>query len=382
VPNYWWRVPIVLSVLRKKLLCLLITGTEDAHVSCPDMQALSKMMRLLALALPSLPLSAVVASSPAKAAVWVGLSGDRNRELTKCAAPFGGGNVHFLPNQSSSWPAGTTGSGACTREHAGACSKVIDWQCHVLPCSASASLSARLTLCEGQPAPPPPPPCTATGPPHTPQQQQCAAVPLELRIGCGKPPHDTAELCAQRGCCWDPSSPVSSPPVVLQAPPPPGCLGGSLSTPAAGVHVLSWSKHVAFANPSGIHDVEVHIAGYVHGGQRGGPGPCCGNVFNVSVSGVNNVGFDVKVTRFCGASGCHGKFIGWGQQLLLSWKAGSAACPFPQPAGPTPPPPPPPPQCYYGKAGLPPNAIREVLIVDADHLDEGYHGQVTDVNNR
>ena len=26
--------------------------------------------------------------------------------------------------------------------------------------------------------------------------------------------------------------------------------------------------------------------------------------------------------------------------------------------------------------------VKEVLIIDADHLDEGYHGQVTDVNNR
>ena len=59
---------------------------------------------------------------------------------------------------------------------------------------------------------------------------------------------------------------------------------------------------------------------------------------------------------------------------------------FPQPrAGPAPPPPPapkPPPRCFYDSPALPPAEIREVLIVDADHLHEGYHGQVTDVNNR
>jgi hypothetical protein len=96
------------------------------------------------------------------AVTWVGLTGDRNRELTKCAAQFGG-QVHFLPAQS--WPAGTTGSGACAHEHAGACSKVIDWQCHVMACSASASLPARLTMCGGQPAPPPPPPPPTPPPP-------------------------------------------------------------------------------------------------------------------------------------------------------------------------------------------------------------------------
>ena len=60
------------------------------------------------------------------------------------------------------------------------------------------------------------------------------------------------------------------------------------------------------------------------------------------------------------------------QQLLLSWKAGGPSCAFkPVPVGPTPPPPKPPPTCFYSQPGLPPEEIKEVLIVDADHLDEG-----------
>eukprot|EP01043_Picozoa_sp_COSAG02_P044079 COSAG02_NODE_3895_length_6073_cov_2.783562_8_plen_105_part_00 len=40
---------------------------------------------------------------------WVGLTGDRNKELTKCAANFGGA-VKFVPD--NSWPAKTTGDGS------------------------------------------------------------------------------------------------------------------------------------------------------------------------------------------------------------------------------------------------------------------------------
>jgi hypothetical protein len=118
-------------------------------------------------------------------------------------------------------------------------------------------------------------------------------------------------------------------------------------------------------------------------------GPCCGNTFNVSAVNVNNIGFDLRVERTCPGvkGGCTGVYIGWGQELLLAWKAGAStsACKFPAPVAPSPPKPPPPPspmQCYYSSPALPPSEIKEVLIIDADHLDEGYHGQVTDVNNR
>ena len=40
---------------------------------------------------------------------WVGLTGDRNKELTKCAANFGGA-VKFVPD--NSWPTKTTGTGS------------------------------------------------------------------------------------------------------------------------------------------------------------------------------------------------------------------------------------------------------------------------------
>ena len=225
---------------------------------------------------------------------------------------------------------------------------------------------------------------------------QCSAVfPPELRIACGgaapgskhgKGLKDTPELCAARGCCWAPSTTEAQ---TTAAPAPaPGCLSGSLNTPSSGVKTETWTQHVAFSNPAGFR-VQVEIAGYVHNGHRGGPGACCGNVFNVSAVNVNNIGFDVKVERWCGPAGCKGIYVGWGQQLLLAWKAGqrSTSCKFPpMPSpnpSPTPPPSPlPPAQCYYSSPALPADEVKEVIIIDADHLDEGYHGQVTDVNNR
>ena len=205
----------------------------------------------------------------------------------------------------------------------------------------------------------------------SPPPSQCAAVPVARRLSCGG--HgvaDTAALCAARGCCWANASEPAL--VAAPTPAPGGCLSGSLSTPSAGVHAASWTQHVAFANPAGFKTVQAEIAGYVHGGQRGGPGPCCGNAFNLSVANVNNIGFTLTVTRWCGAGGCKGRFVGWGQQLLLAWKAGPPSCAFPPvPVGPTPPPPKPPPTCFYSQPGLPPEEIKEVLIVDADHLDEG-----------
>ena len=63
-------------------------------------------------------LCAVLSLHSASAVTWVGLTGDRNKELTACAANFGG-KVQFLPT--NAWKAGTTGSGACSKEKAGHC---------------------------------------------------------------------------------------------------------------------------------------------------------------------------------------------------------------------------------------------------------------------
>ena len=215
-------------------------------------------------------------------------------------------------------------------------------------------------------------------------QSECSAVPQALRIGCGKSSDPsvplTPDLCAARGCCWDANAVTTVVPDPIQD----GCRTGTLSTPAKGVQGVGvWTQHVAFSNPAGW-SVQVEIAGYVHHGQRGGPGPCCGNTFNVTVANNSNIGFDVRVERTCPNlpnGKCTGKFVGWGQQLLLSWRSAQnpSHCKFPPPPGPSPSPPPPPPKCFYSQAGLSDEQIAEVIIVDADHLDVGYHGQIVDV---
>ena len=127
--------------------------------------ALGRIRAVLLLALPL----AMQQLPAAEAVEWVGLTGDRNKELTKCAANFGG-SVKFLPD--NAWPAGTTGAGACSKEKVGHCSKMLDWQCKVLPCTADASQPARITMCGGSPAPPPPPPAP-TPPPEFPFAHGC-----------------------------------------------------------------------------------------------------------------------------------------------------------------------------------------------------------------
>ena len=98
-------------------------------------------------------------------------------------------------------------------------------------------------------------PATASEAPVGAATQCDTPPPPQLRIGCGEAP--SAELCAERGCCWDAAPPP--PPSPSPSPgPPPGCLGGQLRTPAAGVHTLSWAQHVAFANPAG-YEVQLEI---------------------------------------------------------------------------------------------------------------------------
>ena len=212
-----------------------------------------------------------------------------------------------------------------------------------------------------------------------PNASQCSAVQPSLRIACGKSSDRsvplTSELCAARGCCWD----SNTVPQVQD-----GCRTGTLSTPAKGVQGVGiWTQHVPFANPAGW-SVQVEIAGYVHHGQHGGPGPCCGNTFNISIANISNIAFDVRVERTCPnlpGGHCTGKYVGWGQQLLLSWRSGQrpSSCKFPPPPGPSPSPPAPPPKCFYSQPGLPDEQITDVIIINADHLDVGYHGQVVDV---
>ena len=216
-----------------------------------------------------------------------------------------------------------------------------------------------------------------------PNASQCSAVPRSLRIGCGKTSDPlvpiTSKLCAARGCCWDDGIPEIDSDPVKDA-----CLTGTISTPAKGVqNVGVWTQHVPFSNPAGW-SVQIEIAGFVHHGQHGGPGPCCGNTFNLTVANVSNIGFDVRVERTCPNlpnGHCTGKFLGWGQQLLLSWRSGQnpSNCKYPPLPGPSPSPPPPPPKCFYGQGGLPDEEISEVVIISADHLDVGYHGQIVDV---
>lgn len=63
---------------------------------------------------PLLALQALALFSKGEAVEWVGLTGDRNKELTKCAANFGGA-VKFVPD--NSWPAKTTGAGSYFSPH-------------------------------------------------------------------------------------------------------------------------------------------------------------------------------------------------------------------------------------------------------------------------
>lgn len=105
------------------------------------------------------------------------------------------------------------------------------------------------------------------------------------------------------------------------------CLGGTLSTPAAGFHAKGvWAQYVPFSNvslaaPTGV---QLQIQGNVHNGKRSGPGACCGNRFKLSAANITKYGFSFTVERLD-----HGPKPGWGQELLLSWKAGPDTCSFP-----------------------------------------------------
>ena len=145
--------------------------------------------------------------------------------------------------------------------------------------------------------------CTAQpSTPSCPAPLAGPSFPPTLRIACGTSERNvplTAELCEARGCCWDSMRTLDTP------PPPPkqhvhdSCISGVLHTPAGGVkNVGTWKQHVEYANEEGWQ-LQLEVAGYVHDGHQGGPGPCCGNTFNLTAQNVNNIGFDVVVERTC-----------------------------------------------------------------------------------
>ena len=102
---------------------------------------------------------------------------------------------------------------------------------------------------------------------------------------------------------------------------------------------------------------------------------CCGNKFKLSLANTTEFGFDLLVTRI-GVGGSGGNDMGsgvsssaqpptgWGQQLIIGWKAGPAGCKFPSGPSPTPGPPPPPPppasQCFYPAGGEPIEVVHMV----------------------
>jgi hypothetical protein len=131
------------------------------------------------------------------------------------------------------------------------------------------------------------------------------------------------------------------------------CFSGSLRTPVAGYRDGDvWTAQVKLLWPGHPEPVALQIAGSVHHGHHAAPGPCCGNRFNLTVTAVAPSGFGVRVERTDNRT----TKPGWGQQLLISWKAGAPTCPFPPSVFPSPPPPAPPtpPVHYLPSASRPP----------------------------
>jgi hypothetical protein len=194
---------------------------------------------------------------------------------------------------------------------------------------------------------------------------QCGAAvsdPVDCSAGAGA--SLTQKLCEARGCCWH-----QSPTAAAALAEPAGCINGQTQTPKGGVTGSNvWTQHISF--PDGkINDgdpISVEITGYVHDGKHGGPGPCCGNKFSIKAANATERGFDLVVTRAAPLP----RDPGWGQELLLGWKAGPASCKFPVGPSPGPSPPPPPPlpksQCFYPKTGSP---IETVHMINSNHFD-------------
>ena len=88
------------------------------------------------------------AAGIANAASWYSLHADRDAELQACATEFGG-SVTFVSASAEPWWTGrATGDQVCAGLKAGSCTKVMDWQCNVLPCSHT-SEGSRASECSG-----------------------------------------------------------------------------------------------------------------------------------------------------------------------------------------------------------------------------------------
>lgn len=201
---------------------------------------------------------------------------------------------------------------------------------------------------------------------------QCAAV--KDRVDCSSGNTELSEAdCVARQCCWHPQR-------GLGGAAPDECLTGTVNTPARGVvGSMAWSQHVEFGGGKTIDGVPVsaEILGYVHNGQHGGPGPCCGNKFTVSTANVTSTGFDLRVVRTDGSKAKPG----WGQELILGWKAGPSSCAFPH-IGPSPPGPPAPAKnssCFFPAEGSP---IEVVHMINSNHFDAGYADWTSKVLNK
>ena len=203
---------------------------------------------------------------------------------------------------------------------------------------------------------------------------QCAAV--KDRVDCSSGNDLLSETdCLARKCCWH--APDGG--AALGAPRE--CITGTVDTPAHGVvGTMVWTHHVEFPGGKTIDGVPVaaEILGYAHNGAHGGPGPCCGNKFTVSTANVTSTGFDLRVVRTDGSKAKPG----WGQELILGWKAGPSSCAFPPKPGPGPAPPPPPAKnssCFFPAEGAP---IEVVHMINSNHFDAGYADWTSKVLNK
>ena len=93
--------------------------------------------------------------------IWRALHSDRDAALQACATELGGRVAAFESGSAEPWwTSATTGDQVCAGlGFSGGCTKVVDWQCNVLPCSGTSEAS-RASECGGPvvPTPPPTPP--------------------------------------------------------------------------------------------------------------------------------------------------------------------------------------------------------------------------------
>ena len=104
---------------------------------------------------------------------WYSLHSDRDAALQACATEFGGRVTFESGSAEPWWTSATTGDQVCAGLKAGGCTKVMDWQCNVLPCSGTSEAS-RASECGGPVVPTPPPtPPAPTPVPEFPTSHAC-----------------------------------------------------------------------------------------------------------------------------------------------------------------------------------------------------------------